>query len=144
MIFVCFSCALQAFELCGSLNAVGAILDLHKLLDNRKALPEPASKMAVLEALGEISRTTGAISSFHLAVPRCCSILRTLAFFPPLFARLVWAWKRSLKGLFLSFLAVARATHQVVSCHVCGIIQQPHQAAKHRGLFLFHQNETEW
>eukprot|EP00752_Nemacystus_decipiens_P013802 g12254.t1 len=52
-------CLSQAFELCESLNAVGAVLDLHKLLDNKKALPEAESKMAVLEALGEISRTTG-------------------------------------------------------------------------------------
>lgn len=54
--------ASQAFELCESLNAVGAVLDLHELLDNRKALPEAESKMAVLEALGEISRTTGALA----------------------------------------------------------------------------------
>lgn len=47
----------QAFELCESLNAVGAVLDLHKLLENRKALPE--SKMAVLEALGDISKAAG-------------------------------------------------------------------------------------
>lgn len=58
---------MQAFELCESLNAVGAVLDLHKLLDNRKALPEAESKMAVLEALGEISRTTG---PFYLQVLR--------------------------------------------------------------------------
>ena len=48
---------LQAFELCESLNAVGAVLDLHKLLENRKALPE--SKIAVLEALGDISKAAG-------------------------------------------------------------------------------------
>ncbi|CAM9898509.1 unnamed protein product, partial [Laminaria digitata] len=50
-------CLRQAFELCESLNAVGAVLDLHKLLGNRKALPE--SKMAVLEALGDISKAAG-------------------------------------------------------------------------------------
>lgn len=57
----------QAFELCESLNAVGVVLDLHKLLDNRKALPDPESKMAVLEALGEISRTTGAFLFFYFS-----------------------------------------------------------------------------
>ncbi|CAM9501354.1 unnamed protein product [Ectocarpus sp. 12 AP-2014] len=50
-------CLSQVFELCESLNAVGAVLDLHKLLDNRKALPE--SRMAVLEALGEVSKAAG-------------------------------------------------------------------------------------
>lgn len=50
--------ALQAFELCESLNGVGAVLDLHKLLDNRKA--SPASRVAVLEALGEVSKAAGA------------------------------------------------------------------------------------
>ncbi len=38
---------------------MGAVLDLHKLLENRKASPE--SKMAVLEALGEISKIAGAL-----------------------------------------------------------------------------------
>jgi len=57
----------QVFELCESLNAVGAVLDLHKLLENRKASPE--SKMAVLEALGEISKVTGA-----LKLPSGCSL----------------------------------------------------------------------
>lgn len=47
----------QAFELCESLNAVGAVLDLHKLLENRKALP--VSKIAVLEALGDVSKAAG-------------------------------------------------------------------------------------
>lgn len=78
-----FSCltvlfALQAFEVCESLNAVGAVLDLHKLLDNRKALPEAESKMAVLEALGEISRTTGAV--FFLSSFFSFCFLRSFAF----------------------------------------------------------------
>lgn len=54
-----FSNTLEVFELCESLNAVGAVLDVHKLLENRKASPE--SKIAALEALGQISKASGAI-----------------------------------------------------------------------------------
>lgn len=60
----------QAFELCESLNAVGAVLDLHKLLENRKALPE--SKMAVLEALGDISKAAG---MYYTCVTACWTSL---------------------------------------------------------------------
>lgn len=49
----------QVFELCESMNAVGAVLDVHKLLDNRKASSE--SKVAGLDALGEISKAAGAL-----------------------------------------------------------------------------------
>lgn len=53
-----FYFSLQAFELCESLNAVGTVLDLHKLLENKKA--SAMSKVAVLEALGEVSKAAGA------------------------------------------------------------------------------------
>ena len=78
----CRSCAntcavnlprLQAFELCESLNAVGAVLDLHMLLENRKTSPD--SKMAVLEALGDISKAAGMwyIRVWPLVGPRLTS-----------------------------------------------------------------------
>ena len=47
----------QAFELCDSLNAVGAVLDLLKLLDNKKAPSD--SKIATLEALGQVAQAAG-------------------------------------------------------------------------------------
>lgn len=74
----------QAFELCESLNAVGAVLDLHKLLENRKALPE--SKIAVLEALGEISKAAGALNPpwphTRWLVTKCPISSRTTALLP--------------------------------------------------------------
>ncbi|CAM9480732.1 unnamed protein product, partial [Choristocarpus tenellus] len=48
----------QVFELCESLNAVTVMLDMHKMLDDRKALPW--ERLAVLEALGEVAKAAGA------------------------------------------------------------------------------------
>lgn len=53
----------KAFELCESLNAVGAVLDVHKLLENRKASPE--SRIAALQALGEVSKAAGESNSLQ-------------------------------------------------------------------------------
>ncbi|CAM9429413.1 unnamed protein product, partial [Sphacelaria rigidula] len=47
-------CFRQVFALCESLNAVGVVLDVHKLLENRKTSAE--AKVAALDALGEISK----------------------------------------------------------------------------------------
>lgn len=49
---------MQVFALCESLNAVGVVLDVHKLLENRKTSAE--AKVAALDALGEISKAAGA------------------------------------------------------------------------------------
>lgn len=58
----------QTFELCESLNAVAVAVELHKLLDNKKAAPE--AKVAVLEALGDMSKAAGAWCSTG-----CCGVL---------------------------------------------------------------------
>lgn len=66
---------MQTFELCESLNAVGTVLDLHKLLENRKASPE--ARIAGLEALGEVSKAAG--TSAMTAVSRSLSMAAHVA-----------------------------------------------------------------